>query len=201
MKINIAEGGEFNIEKHDINRPVWAIFSGREGEDPALEAVMFSRDNAANYILAKHPDPEEDGRSLVFDGCWTPGRFAGGNLVVANHYEVDTHDALDAAIKPATTLEREETDDLSPVIRDVLAERAKQVAKGYDAAHDDGHTDGEIANAAAWMAVDFECRELRDNVPNWVVNLCDKTPTRREDLVIAAALLIAEIERLDRAAK
>lgn len=81
--------------------------------------------------------------------------------------------------------------------RDVLAEREKQRTK-WSAEHDDEHADGSLAAAASVLA-----HPEVDGVfgPDWAFDLRVKYDnddrTRR---VIAAALLLAEIERLDRRA-
>ena len=75
---------------------------------------------------------------------------------------------------------------------DVLAERAKQHAKwGND--HDDKHDPGDLAKAATHLTTGEWCFE------SWPKELRKKHPATRDRLVIAAALLLAEIERLDRA--
>lgn len=88
---------------------------------------------------------------------------------------------------------------------DVLTERNRQMmsknvgGEAWSQAHDDEHTQGELAKAAA-------CYTLSDytdpRVVNWVWpwdRKWWKPKSRRRDLVIAGALIIAEIERLDRA--
>ena len=84
--------------------------------------------------------------------------------------------------------------DLTHAERDVIAEGGKQAAKGYDATHDDQHTDGSLAHAAALL-----CAREDDDIhcPPWAVPIYAKHD-QRQRLVIAARLLIAEIERLDR---
>lgn len=94
--------------------------------------------------------------------------------------------------------------------RDVLAERRRQVEKeGWTPEHDDEHTDGELALAAACYAIHPSLGDhrvspdgTRDSfrVPNlwpWAPGFW-KPQMRRKDLVRAAALILAEIERLDR---
>ena len=73
----------------------------------------------------------------------------------------------------------------------LLARRAAQIRGGYDAAHDDEHRDGAIVTNAEW-GVTARLRKAAD---------CESTddPVRREHLVVAASLLVAEIERIDRA--
>jgi hypothetical protein len=95
---------------------------------------------------------------------------------------------------------------------DVLRERARQVSgEGWDAAHDDAHTLGELALAAACYAINptsvLARREpapyrLRESWHGWLrwpwAVTWWKPRDRRSNLVRAAALLIAEIERVDR---
>ncbi|MEV9422505.1 hypothetical protein AB0202_23555 [Klebsiella quasipneumoniae] len=96
---------------------------------------------------------------------------------------------------------------------DVLAERKRQVtAEGWTPEHDDKHTNGEMAFAAASYAFhtaaatwDLEdCGTEYDSHPapkNWPWEPeWWKPTTQRRDLVKAGALILAEIERLDRAA-
>jgi hypothetical protein len=76
------------------------------------------------------------------------------------------------------------------VIDEIAAERDRQLAKGWTPNHDDQHTAGEIIDAPDWGAV------ARLDVATSIA-----TPhERRRLLVQAAALIVAEIERLDRAA-
>lgn len=86
-------------------------------------------------------------------------------------------------------------DDISQAIKDMWLERERQVTEeGWSEAHDDGHTDNELALAAACYAI--------GNAALWPWSLSWWKPAgRRRDLVKAAALIIAEIERLDRAEK
>lgn len=87
---------------------------------------------------------------------------------------------------------------------DVLAERRRQIEiEGWTPEHDDQHTDGAMARAAAVYALNGG--RWHDRMPSpiawWPWSLEWWKPTnRRRDCVIAAALLLAEIERLDRAA-
>lgn len=109
---------------------------------------------------------------------------------------------------------------MSQAAIDVMLERKRQVdGEGYDVAHDDQHSRGEIALAAAAYAyASTLSRTERDwhkdflygvrrgfaSLINW---LWPWEPRqfrhfgRRRSLVVAAALLLAEIERLDRLPK
>lgn len=86
--------------------------------------------------------------------------------------------------------------------RDVLLERSRQVlGEGWDEAHDDAHTESELSIAAACYALlsaGWSQVALWEIWPKkWGVDwLKDCDPRRAK--VKAAALLIADIERLDR---
>lgn len=84
---------------------------------------------------------------------------------------------------------------------DVIAERRRQIEQeGWTPEHDARHAAGDLADAAACYA--STDRDLRHGVPfGWPWSAAWWKPTdRRRDLVKAGALIIAEIERLDRAA-
>ena len=87
---------------------------------------------------------------------------------------------------------------LSAAETDVLAERRRQVSKeGYSTRHDDEHDDGAMAVAAAYYAL-HGARGKGQVIWPWDLEDC-KPRDKRSNLVRAAALAIAEIERLDRA--
>lgn len=93
-------------------------------------------------------------------------------------------------------------EEISAACADILAERRRQIAaEGWSAEHDDGHTDGELASAAACYA-HFAKRTLT-TTPLWWPWSSEgwKQKDRRHDLVKAGALILAEIERLDRQTK
>lgn len=89
---------------------------------------------------------------------------------------------------------------------DVLGERARQRRlEGYDDAHDDGHDDFALSAAAIAYVTDARLRATTgkgfDQKPpaEWQWGEKDWKPKAiRKSLVVAAALLVAEIERLDR---
>jgi hypothetical protein len=88
---------------------------------------------------------------------------------------------------------------LTKAAQDVLAERQRQIsAEGYESSHDDDHIDGSLAEAAAFYAHN---RDPRESAPRfWPWDAASWKPkTRRENLIRAGALILAEIERLDRA--
>jgi hypothetical protein len=95
---------------------------------------------------------------------------------------------------------------------DVHAERSRQVTEeGWTSDHDDRHTKGEMAKAAAcyasFAALTDRTRAEELYAPGSVFTAWPwqshwwKPSDRRRDLVKAGALILAEIERLDRAAE
>ena len=117
-------------------------------------------------------------------------------------------------------------DGTSKALRSIKIERARQIIKGYDAAHDDADKPGEHARAAAYYATAahyqrrwgydtsddpsqferIECeRQFVQRQANedsvgypWPSKTKSVKYSPRANLVKAAALLIAEIERIDR---
>lgn len=112
-------------------------------------------------------------------------------------------------------------DDLSQAAVDVLAERRRQVeVEGWTAKHDEHHHRGQLAKAAAAYAYFGSLTETQRKIgsdqtsvfhsivqqlfPAWGTSYGGwdwqwwKPKSRRQDLVRAAALIIADIERLDR---
>lgn len=101
--------------------------------------------------------------------------------------------------------------EMSAPARDVLAERRRQQeVEGWTPEHDDEHVSGEISALAAFYAMPPAAREWDASStaygetlgqailpPAWRAKVGD----RREELKKAGALILAEIERLDRAAE
>jgi hypothetical protein len=92
-------------------------------------------------------------------------------------------------------------------LKEIDIERNRQILEeGWTSAHDDGHEGGEMADAAACYAAGtiFEVtrpKRLGGTSRLWPWDLTWWKPKdRRSDLIRAAALIVAEIERLDRAA-
>lgn len=83
--------------------------------------------------------------------------------------------------------------------RDVVAERRRQVeAEGWTPEHDDEHANGELALAAACYSVTTYPQAV-GLLGFWPWGMKWWKPTdRRRNLVKAAALILAEIERIDR---
>lgn len=96
---------------------------------------------------------------------------------------------------------------MSDAINDILEERRHQVEDiGFTSEHDGQHDKGELCRAAAGYA--DHAADVIENGPDanfdvpcdwpWS-DMCWRPKDPRTDLVRAAALIVAEIERLDRA--
>lgn len=138
-----------------------------------------------------------------------------------DHFETDEEDAGGApaqfaarrimqAIHMLSRLSIMAPAALSQAAHDVLLERRRQLdVKDWTPEHDDAHPSGEIAAFAALYALPPAAREWPASETGygntWGAALCPvswepKFGTRRRDLIKAGALILAEIERLDRAA-
>ena len=88
----------------------------------------------------------------------------------------------------------------------IATERQAQLAMGYDASHDDQYAAGELAAAAACFALgSTEVRDAKESgeacnlwPAEWPREILGEN-TRMRQLVVAGALIAAEIERLQRA--
>ncbi|TIN84337.1 hypothetical protein [Mesorhizobium sp.] len=105
---------------------------------------------------------------------------------------------------------------MTPALTDIVAERQRQIAaEGWSQKHDDCHVEGEMARAAGIYAViaGSNMTDYRNATGGYSLNdilsslmryywpwdrSWFKPTNRRRDLVKAGALIVAEIERLDR---
>lgn len=84
------------------------------------------------------------------------------------------------------------------VIEEIAAERGRQIeVEGWTPEHDDEHACGEMAYAAACYCIATVDRSGPPACWPWAASWW-KPKSRRRDLIRAAALIVAEIERLDR---
>lgn len=96
---------------------------------------------------------------------------------------------------------------VNSVVQEIAAERQRQIeVEGFDSEHDDCHSESELSAGAAAYALRVWSSHL-DPSPNvsspfwpskFPIGMWKPGPARRM-LVKAAAMLVAEIERLDRA--
>ncbi len=120
--------------------------------------------------------------------------------VIVTYPEVDTE-------ATATSIDSTSKEDHASILAAIAAERDRQVTEGgYSASYDDEHEGGEIAWAAACYAAtgrvlrwDPGTHEVDDAYPWGGEVPKGHGKDRVRDLIKAAALCIAEIERLQRA--
>ena len=127
--------------------------------------------------------------------------------------ESDVKDLLERAQKAEAALSAANERTLAPVILEIANERLRQISvEGWTPEHDDQHSSGELAGAAGCYAKhvnarqwcfknnpdDYQCEPEPSGWP-WAAEWW-KPKNPRSDLIRAAALIVAELERLDRAA-
>lgn len=196
----------------------WLWQAGPEGFGWTLIATIEdnSDPNAAEAELAtitlddSHP-PRRANRvaGLPYLPCLAPSisqgevdrlevivRMADGSSAAHAFGPGDRTERIDAALKAILNFGTRNTAAI-----DVLAERRRQIeGEGWTREHDDGHNNRELAMAAVsytLTAAGMDREGVRTDFfpfhPRWW-----KPTTARRDLVKAAALILAEIERLDR---
>ncbi len=126
-----------------------------------------------------------------------------GNLMAA---ALDVPPATDPPEAPAWAIGglQDIAKPLTAAARDVLAERQRQISvEGWTPEHDDRHTTGALATAAGCYAMFTLAYPPGDPVSFWPWSPSWWKPSdeSRRNLVKAGALILAEIERLDRAAQ
>ena len=101
-----------------------------------------------------------------------------------------------------TALTIEEVRSINKVVSEITGERHRHIReKGWTAEHDDEHSDGELQEAAAAYCL---WRDGRKSLPRslWPWDMgWFKPKSIRRNLIKASALIIAEIQRIDRADK
>ncbi|MFU5072052.1 hypothetical protein ACM70V_01985 [Pseudomonas aeruginosa] len=175
----------FNAAAADISAIIALLgFTKYPGVDPVLCAIAdLILEKAENQVLRE----ERDAALANVDALAVQVLKLGGTISFAHH----------------------RTDQAGQVPQawlDVQAERRRQVeAEGWTPEHDDAHSHGEMARAAACYALAGSSAP-NDGTAALLVSLAWpwdeqwwKPTSARRDLVKACALALAEIERLDRA--
>lgn len=176
----------------------------------AISIHLEDRDYALWRVNTLEDGPNGEAKHIAEPGDWIIKGVAGELYPCKPDIFEATYDAVvsagDTDPAPAAAVEHSW---FSKAALDVTAERRRQIeAEGWGNVHDDGHTNFELTKAAVAYAqraaMTYDVRileEERNHVPSiwpWT-RAWWKPKDRRADLVRAAALLIAEIERLDRA--
>jgi hypothetical protein len=179
----------------ESDKPMAALVPTQDGLLDAVLGMIYTHPSDADEETRESYRRDLDDEDEWHEGIWRT-EFEIGGIVV---YDVG---ATLASTEPAGA--GKPTD----AARDVLAERQRQVSvEGWTPEHDDEHTGDQLSMAAACYAlanvapytgygIDVK-RTWSDTGWSWS---WWKPRSRRENLVRSGALIIAEIERLDRLA-
>ncbi|ENK5064329.1 ead/Ea22-like family protein [Klebsiella variicola] len=142
-----------------------------------------------------------DAKELAIIARYSKGRAAAEKFyALANPNNVIA--LVEALEKAQQRIAELESRTVTAAAAAVLAERKRQVAaEGWTPGHDDEYEHGELADAAGCYALSSELFDCAGEPPRpwpWPDEWWKPT-NRRRDLVKAGALILAEIERLDRA--
>lgn len=158
---------------------------------PAGQAAAVVAEQGAELAQAL---PVNDAGQLVVaaDQAATVAPVAGGELVGTSANLAVLDDDFEDVGEPWYGLQR--------AASDVAIERLRQVhGEGFTLERDDAYTDGQLARAAVCLLIPAAGIPRRLQTLHWPFNPAQLKPGLvRDDLVKAAALILAEIERLDR---
>lgn len=172
-----------------------ASFMTTPGFKEALaELAADQQGDTASVRFADWLAREMPAGTVISDPAWWAPRI----LRAAQHGAAQAQASDDT--RPVRVLSKDEA-VVSAAAYDVLAERYRQVeAEGWTPEHDDAHNAGAMVVAAACYALQGDAI---DAVPPeawpWAMKWWKPAGARR-NLIKAGALILAEIERIDRAA-
>ncbi|MFV3386664.1 hypothetical protein ACNFCJ_14730 [Pseudomonas sp. NY15364] len=166
---------------------------------PGAEHVLIQ-------AVAVTRDDEEEGLRLewLLEGGIAEMEFAGQVLFAMPEANSLCDEDGSAHVYIAPPPDPTAKESLSVAASDVLAERQRQItAEGYDSGHDDMATRGQLAIAAGCYAI-WSGHPALMGAFSWKSFFpwdwkYWKPSTPRHNLIKAGALILAEIERLDRA--
>lgn len=170
------------------------------------QGYMPSSDESEDYERFDSDDREQCQRALraILDAAAEGSMFRvtfGMTVVLDPRNELLDPAADTLELHPKLVAARAGVPPATDAARDVLAERHRQVeAEGWTPEHDDQYQHGSIAQAAGCYALHASgvYKGMYPSVWPWMPKWWKPTTPRR-DLVKAGALILAEIERLDRA--
>lgn len=174
--------------------------------DEVCDAALRGLQDAQSAI-GRQDQAIEAAWAITFDReaiAWALGKLKSFGVVNSTMDGALMADRLEAMLAAPATARAEEAP--SP-IAEIAAERKRQIGKeGWDREHDDEHIDGALARAGACYAANASASLRGDckGIPPhqsigcpWSIEWWKPKGPRR-DLIRAAALIVAEIERLDR---
>lgn len=162
---------------------------------------------AAPWGYLKKRRTTEGYSEQIYTCMWTAWKAAGAELVEAlekaqgmeAYWKTQCRGITDHCEELQARIAELESRTVTAAAADVLAERQRQVtAEGWTAERDDAYQNSELADAAACYAINAHNQGLSTPAhwpwaPDWW-----KQSGPRRDLVKAGALILAEIERIDR---
>lgn len=178
----------------------------------AVDAERYRRWRAFHLVNNQPVRPDQH-------DYWVDTKLPPSGLGQRRFWAIDEPAAIETSEADARELTAEQLAELQPgwvalaepiphymslAATDVLAERQRQVdVEGWTPEHDDQHSTGSMAYAAACYATaDMPgCRKWINVIwewTGWSRIAWWKPKDRRHNLVRAGALILAEIERLDR---
>jgi hypothetical protein len=175
--------------------------SERSSDSSPSEALLKAAREAARYqawcdLLARFDQKQREHIARLLAHKWHIGSIVLRNTEGGRDY---AHTVVSG--------ESGETGELSAAARDVVSELRRRITiEGRSSNEDDALVEGELAAEAGCYAMNysgsFGIDDYKDDVPiMWPRPPQTWKPTGgRRDLVRAAALLLAEIERIDRIA-
>lgn len=193
-------------------------YAGNLAHCPNCGKANFGRPAGTTVIVAASVAPRVAGEPVAWqadkDRCreWTDSRISAEHW--GRHgWRITPLYAAPVASRAVSEPVAEIPEHWPTAWRDVLLERHRQTIKeGWTAHHDDEHSSGSMALAAACCACNAATWSQRDtSIPAtdyanfaapgfrwpWAMKWW-KPKSQRQDLVRAGALILAEIERLDR---
>lgn len=163
------------------------------------------RPQGQSDVGARHPRRRDASANVAranvrlhIAAAWVAGYYDAGYTNDSAYADAQSDKYADEAMGLVFTADQQHreplTDEQTKALQDVIAERKRQIAvECWTPEHDDEHAGGDLAEAAACYVLGTADK---DTWP-WEWEAW-KPKDRRRNLVKAAALLLAEIERLDR---
>lgn len=198
-----ATRNRYGVDAHYFNKNLQRILRDFENftPDELARSLIILAKVADEKVVAQAQHSVPEGYALIPVRETEAMHDAVMALLYKGVARTDTQKLLDAYIAAAPGKE------VPQAWLDVQAERRRQVeAEGWTPEHDDAHSHGQMARAAACYALagssapnDGSAALLVSLAWPWDEQWWKPTSARR-DLVKACALVLAEIERLDRAA-
>ena len=182
-----------NIDKHALRK---AAVHAKTTDDWGCDADNFHDKATPDVVLALLDELEAAEKRIAEQA---------GIIAKQEKWIKDIEATMIAATDRAEAAEKRvvelEVLAFNPALLDVISERQRQRAiEGWTSEHDDAYQNSELADAAACYAIHANNQGISTPAhwpwsPDWW-----KQSGARRDLVKAGALILAEIERIDRAA-